>query len=189
MILPIYLYGHPVLRKVTKDIPLDYPNLETLLDNMFDTLNESKGIGLAAPQIGLEDRILVVDLSAIADRDPAFKDFKRVFINAHIIERDGAEEIIEEGCLSIPDIHEKVPRKHRIRIQYLDEHLQPHDEIFEAFKARVIQHEYDHLEGIMFIDHIFGIRKQMIRSKLNDIIRGDVKCSYHVKSKPDRVKK
>lgn len=181
MILPIYLYGHPVLRKVTKDIPVDYPDLKTLLDNMFETLYKSDGIGLAAPQIGLEDRILVVDLSPLADQDPSFKDFKRVFINAHIIERDGPEEAVEEGCLSIPDIHEKVPRQHRIRIRYLDENLQTHDEVYEGYKARVIQHEYDHLEGIMFIDHIAGIRKQMIRSKLNKIMRGDVNCSYKVK--------
>ncbi|MDR1611108.1 MAG: peptide deformylase [Candidatus Symbiothrix sp.] len=181
MILPIYLYGHPILRKVTKDIPLDYPDLKTLLDNMFETLYKSDGIGLAAPQIGLEDRILVVDLSPLSDKDPSFKDFKRVFINAHIIEKDGPEESVEEGCLSIPDIHEKVPREYRIRIQYLDENLQSHDEVFEGYKARVIQHEYDHLEGIMFVDRISGIRKQMIRSRLDKIMRGDVKCSYKVK--------
>jgi peptide deformylase len=181
MILPIYLYGHPVLRTVAKDISPDYPNLKSLLDNMFETLYNSDGIGLAAPQIGLEDRILVVDLSPLADQDPSFKDFKRVFINAHIIEKDGPEESIEEGCLSIPDIHEKVPRKHRIKIQYLDENLQPHDEVYEGYKARVIQHEYDHLEGIMFVDHISGIRKQMIRAKLNKILKGDVNCSYKVK--------
>lgn len=181
MILPIYLYGHPVLRKVTKDIPLDYPSLKTLLDNMFETLYKSDGVGLAAPQIGLGDRILVVDLSPLSDKDPSFKDFKRVFINAHIVEKEGPEESVEEGCLSIPDIHEKVPREHRIRIQYLDENLQPHDEVFEAYKARVVQHEYDHLEGVLFIDRISGIRKQMIRSKLNKIMRGDVNCSYKVK--------
>ena len=144
MILPIYLYGHPILRKVTKDIPLDYPDLKTLLDNMFETLYKSDGIGLAGPQIGLEDRILVIDLSPLADQDPSFKDFRRVLINAHIIEREGPEESVEEGCLSIPDVHEKVPRENRIRIQYLDENLQPHDEVFEGYKARVIQHEYDH---------------------------------------------
>jgi len=181
MILPIYLYGHPILRKVTKDITPDYPNLKTLLDNMFETLHKSDGIGLAAPQIGLEDRILVVDLNLLVDQDPSFKDFKRVLINAHIIESDGPEESVEEGCLSIPDIHEKVPRKNRIRIQYLDENLQAHDEVYEGYKARVIQHEYDHLEGIMFVDRLSGIRKQMIRSKLNKIMKGDVNCSYKVK--------
>lgn len=186
MILPIYLYGHPVLRKVTKDISPDYPNLKSLLDNMFETLYNADGIGLAAPQIGLEDRILVVDLNPLADQYPSFKDFRQVFINAHIIERDGTEESVEEGCLSIPDIHEKVLRKNSIRIRYLDENLQPHDEVFESYKARVIQHEYDHLEGIMFVDHISGIRKQMIRSKLNKILKGDVKCSYKVKPAPGK---
>jgi peptide deformylase len=182
MILPIYLYGHPILRNVAKDISPDYPDLKILLDNMFETLYKSDGIGLAAPQIGLEDRILVIDLSPLTDQDASFKDFKRVFINAHIVERDGSEESVEEGCLSIPDIHEKVPRQYRIRIQYLDENLQPRDEVFEGYKARVIQHEYDHLDGILFVDRISGIRKQMIRSKLNKIMQGNVRCSYKVKS-------
>jgi len=182
MILPIYLYGHPILRKVTKDISPDYPNLKTLLDNMFETMYKADGVGLAAPQIGLEDRILVIDLAPHAEDDPSFKDFKKVFINARIIERDGEEENIEEGCLSIPNIHEKVSRKNRIRIQYLDENFQPHDEVYEGFKARVIQHEYDHLEGMMFVDHVSGIRKQMIRSKLNKMLIGDVNCSYKVKA-------
>jgi peptide deformylase len=182
MILPIYLYGHPILRKVTKDISLDYPELKTLLDNMFETMYKADGVGLAAPQIGLEDRILVVDLSPYAKDDPTLKNFKKAFINAHIIERDGEEISSEEGCLSIPNIHEKVPRKNSIRIQYVDENFQPYDEVYEGIKARVIQHEYDHLEGIMFVDHIPGIRKQMIRSKLNKMLKGEVDCSYKVKA-------
>jgi len=182
MILPIYLYGNPILRKVTKDISPDYPNLKTLLDNMFETMYKADGVGLAAPQIGLEDRILVIDLSSQAKDDPSFMNFKRVFINARIIEGDGEEASVEEGCLSVPKIHENVLRKNRIRIQYLDENLQPQDEVYEGFKARVIQHEYDHLEGVLFVDRISGIRKQMIRSKLNRIIKGDVDCSYKVKA-------
>lgn len=181
MILPIYLYGQPILRKETKDIPPDYPNLSALLDNMFETMYKADGVGLAAPQIGLEDRILVVDLAPLADKDPSFEGFKKVFINARIIEREGEEELIEEGCLSIPGIHEKVPRQNKIRIQYLDENLEPHDEVYEGYKARVIQHEYDHLEGILFVDQISGIRKQMIRSKLNKMIKGEVDCDYKVK--------
>ncbi|MDR1762413.1 MAG: peptide deformylase [Dysgonamonadaceae bacterium] len=184
MILPVYLYGHPILRKETKDIPLDYPGLKDLLDNMFETMYKADGVGLAAPQIGLEDRILVIDTDSISKDDPTLKGFKKVFINAHIIERDGEEQAVEEGCLSIPKIHEKVPRQFRIRIQYLDENLQPHDEVFEGYKARVIQHEYDHLDGIMFVDRLPGIRKQMIRSKLNKIMKGDVNCSYRVKPAP-----
>jgi peptide deformylase len=182
MILPIYIYGQPVLRKVTKDISADYPNLKTLLDNMFETMYNAEGVGLAAPQIGLEDRILVVDLAPYAKDDPAFKDFKRIFINAHIVERDGEEANVEEGCLSVPGIHEKIARKNRIRIQYMDENFTPHDEIYEGTKARVIQHEYDHLEGMLFVDHVSGIRKQMIRSKLNKMLKGEVDCSYKVKA-------
>jgi peptide deformylase len=181
MTLPVYLYGHPVLRKITKDIPLDYPNLSTLLENMYETMYNADGIGIAAPQIGLEDRILVIDLNPCKEQDPACEGFKKVFINAHIIERDGEEVTMEEGCLSIPNIHEKVPRSGRIRIQYLDENLHPHDEVFEGYQARVIQHEYDHLDGILFVDHIPGIRKQLIRSKLNKIMGGNVNCSYKVK--------
>jgi peptide deformylase len=181
MTLPIYLYGHPVLRKTTKDISPDYPNLSVLLENMFETMYKAEGVGLAAPQIGLNDRILVIDLSPYKDQDPACNDFKKVFINAHIIEKDGEENTMEEGCLSIPNIHEKVPRFNQIRIQYLDENLQPHDEVYTGYKARVIQHEYDHLDGILFVDHISGLRKQMIRSKLNKISNGIVNCSYKVK--------
>jgi peptide deformylase len=181
MILPVYLYGQPILRKVTKDISPDYPDLKTLLDNMFETMYNADGVGLAAPQIGLEDRILVIDLTPHADTDPSFKDFKKVFINAHIVERDGEEESAEEGCLSIPGIREKVPRKNRIRIRYADENFQSHDEVYEGYIARVIQHEYDHLEGVMFVDHISGIRKQMIRSRLNKILNGTVNCPYRFK--------
>jgi len=181
MILPIYLYGNPVLRQETKDIPPDYPNLCTLLDNMYETMYQANGIGLAAPQIGLEDRILVVDLTPCEKDEPSCSGFKKVFVNAHIIERDGEEVSMEEGCLSIPNIHENVSRPSRIRIQYLDENLQPHNEVYEGYKARVIQHEYDHLDGILFTDRIAGIRKQLIRSKLNKIMVGIVDCSYKVK--------
>jgi peptide deformylase len=182
MILPVYLYGHPVLRKEARDIPLDYPGLQTLIENMFETMYNADGVGLAAPQIGLEDRILVLDLNACAKDDASLAGFRKVLINAHIIEQNGEEKSVEEGCLSIPKIHEKVPRKNRIRIQYLDENLAAHDEVYEGYKARVIQHEYDHLDGILFVDRITGIRKQIIRSKLNRIMDGNVKCSYPVKT-------
>ncbi|MDR0413128.1 MAG: peptide deformylase [Dysgonamonadaceae bacterium] len=181
MILPIYLYGHPVLRKTARDISPDYPNLNVLLENMFETMYQAEGIGLAAPQIGLEDRILVIDLNPFKKEDPGCENFKKVFINAHIVERDGEENGMEEGCLSIPNIHEKVLRFNRIRIQYLDENLQPHDEVYEGYRARVIQHEYDHLDGILFVDRISGLRKQMIRSRLTKISNGIVHCSYKVK--------
>lgn len=181
MILPVYLYGQPVLRKVANDISSDYQGFKELVDNMFETMYNADGVGLAAPQVGLEDRILVIDLEPLADQDPVFADFKKVMVNPHIIESDGEETLVEEGCLSLPGIHERVPRKDRIRIQYLDENFTPHDEIFEGYLARVIQHEYDHLEGKLFIDHISAIRKQLIKSKLNNLLKGNVSCSYKVR--------
>ena len=181
MILPVYLYGQPVLRNIAEDITPDYPGLKDLLANMFETMRNADGVGLAAPQVGLPIRVLVIDLSSLADEDPVFKGLKKIIINAHIINIEGEEKIVEEGCLSLPGIHEKVPRKDKIRIQYVDENFVPHDEEYEGYLARVIQHEYDHLEGKLFIDHISGIRKQLIKSKLNDLIKGNVQCSYKVK--------
>lgn len=184
MILPIYIYGHPVLRKVAQDIdPENYSNLKELIENMFETMYRADGIGLAAPQVGLEDRVFVVDLSALADeKHPEFKDFKKAFINAHIIEWGGEIESAEEGCLSIPGIHEKVEREGEIRIQYLDENLQPHDETFSGFKARVIQHEYDHIDGILFIDKISPLRKRMVKGKLANMEKGKVACEYKIRT-------
>ncbi|OJV85903.1 MAG: peptide deformylase [Bacteroidia bacterium 44-10] len=184
MILPIYIYGHPVLRKEAKDIePQNYPNLKELIENMFETMYAADGIGLAGPQVGLEDRIFVVDLSPLADEEhPEFKDFKKAFINAHIIERGGELDAVEEGCLSIPGIHEKVPREEGIRIRYLDENLQPHDETFSGFRARVIQHEYDHVDGILFVDKISPLRKRMVKSKLANMEKGKVSCDYKIRT-------
>lgn len=182
MTLPIYLYGQPVLRKETKDIGPDYPGLKELISNMFETMQKAEGVGLAAPQVGLEDRILVIDLSPLAEDYPEFKDMKKVFINAHIIEADGEDVAIEEGCLSIPGIHEKVMRKNRIRIQYVDENFTPYDEVYEGYIARVIQHECDHLDGKLFIDYLSGIRKQLLKSKLTSMIKGTVRCSYKIKA-------
>lgn len=184
MILPIYIYGQPVLRKVARDInPDNYPNLKELIDNMFETMYNADGVGLAAPQVGLEDRIFVVDLSPYADEEhPEFKDFKKAFINAHIVERGGEIESAEEGCLSIPGVHEKVPREDEIRIRYLDEELQPHDETYGGYKARVIQHEYDHIDGILFIDKISPLRKRMVKSKLANMEKGKVACDYKIRT-------
>ena len=185
MILPIYTYGQPALRKKAQDIDTaNYPKLSELIENMYETMYEASGIGLAAPQIGLSDRIFVVDLSSLADEEnPQFQDFKKVFINARITERNGEVKSMEEGCLSIPGVHEKVPRHDTIRIQYLDENLQTHDENYSGFIARVIQHEYDHLEGEVFIDHIPSFRKLMIKSKISGLESGKVKCDYLVKVK------
>ena len=183
MILPIYIYGHPVLRKEAKDIDSSYPNLKELIDNMFETMYNAEGIGLAAPQVGLDDRIFVVDLAPLADEDnPEYKEFKKVFINARILNRSGEMTTYEEGCLSIPGINESVPREDTIEIEYLDENLEPHRETFTGFTARVIQHEYDHVDGILFTDHISAIRKRLIKSKLAGMSKGKVSCHYRVRT-------
>ena len=146
MILPIYIYGQPVLRKVAEDIPTDYPNLKQLLADMFETLTASDGVGLAGPQIGKAIRVAVIDLDVLKDDMPEYKDFRHAYINPHIIEFDDEQtETMEEGCLSLPAIHEKVTRPTRIRVQWLDEDLQPHDEWVDGYLARVMQHEFDHL--------------------------------------------
>lgn len=183
MILPIYIYGQPVLRKVAEDIPADYPELETLINDMFDTLKSSDGIGLAAPQIGKSIRVVVIDLDVLKDEFPEYENFHHAFINPHIIDIDdnAPKESMEEGCLSIPGIHESVKRGTRIHVKYLDENLQPHDEWVEGYLARVMQHEFDHLDGVMFTDRVTPLRKQLIRNKLKAISQGKFRCSYHVK--------
>ena len=182
MILPIYLYGQPVLRKVAKDITPDYPKIKELIANMYETMYNADGIGLAAPQIGLDIRLFVMDLEPLAEDDPKYSGFKKVFINPKIIESTGELVKMEEGCLSLPGINETVEREDTIRIQYLDENFIPKDEVYGDFFARCIQHEYDHIEGKLFIDRISGIRKQMIKSKLNNLIKGKVNCHYKVKA-------
>ena len=182
MILPIYIYGQPVLRKVAEDITPDYPQLKELIADMWDTLADSEGIGLAAPQIGKAIRLVVIDLDVLSDDMPEYKDFRRVYINAHIVEADDSEtDSSEEGCLSLPAIHEKVVRPTRIRVQWLDEQFQSHDEWVEGYLARVMQHEFDHLEGHMFIDRISPLRKQLIKSKLAALVKGRYRCSYRTK--------
>lgn len=183
MVLPIYIYGQPVLRKVAEDIPTDYAGLKELLNDMWETLAESEGIGLAAPQIGKSIRVVVIDLDAISEEMPEYKGFKRAYINAHILEHDDTKtDSSEEGCLSLPAIHEKVVRPTRIRVQWLDEDMQPHDEWVEGYLARVMQHEFDHLEGHMFIDHISPLRKQLIKSKLKALTMGRYRCGYKTKA-------
>ena len=183
MILPIYIYGHPVLRKEAKDIDSSYPNLGELIDNMFETMYNAEGVGLAAPQIGLDDRVFVIDLSPLADEEnPEYKDLKKVFINAHITNRSGDIASVEEGCLSIPGINESVPREDIIEIEYLDEKLEAQKETFTGFTARVIQHEYDHIDGILFVDRISAIRKRLIKAKLTNMSKGKVSCHYNVRT-------
>ena len=183
MILPIYIYGQPVLRKVAEDIPADYPNLKQLLADMFETLTASDGVGLAGPQIGKAIRVAVIDLDVLKDDMPEYKDFRHAYINPHIIEFDDEHtETMEEGCLSLPAIHEKVTRPTRIRVQWLDEDLQPHDEWVDGYLARVMQHEFDHLDGKMFIDRISPLRKQLIKSKLRALMQGRYRCGYKTKA-------
>lgn len=182
MILPIYLYGQPVLRKVAHDITPDYPALDSLISNMFETMYNADGIGLAAPQVGLDIRLFIIDLEPLSEDEPKYHGFKKVFINAHIEEETGETVSLQEGCLSIPGIHEPVVREETIRIKYLDENFVEHDEVYTDFFARCIQHEYDHIEGKLFIDKISGIRKQLIKSKLNNMIKGRVNCSYRTKA-------
>lgn len=182
MILPIYVYGQPVLRKVAEDITPDYPELQQLLADMWDTLAESEGIGLAAPQIGRAIRVVIIDLDVISEDFPEYKDYRRVFINAHIVEYDDSEtDSMEEGCLSLPAVHEKVTRPKRIRVQWLDEQFQPHDEWVDGYLARVMQHEFDHLEGKMFVDRVSPLRKQLIKSKLKSLTLGRYRCGYRTK--------
>lgn len=181
MIYPIVVYGCPVLREKTQEITADYPELKKLTEDMFATMYNAEGIGLAAPQIGLSIRLFVIDLEILADDDPQFKGFKKVFINPQIVEYGEEMESCDEGCLSIPGVNESVKRPTKIRIQYLDENFEPHDEVYENFKARAIQHEYDHLEGKVFIDRISPIRRQMNRSKLTNMINGKIKCRYRIK--------
>ena len=183
MVLPIYTFGQPVLRKVAEDITPDYPELKTLIDNMYETLERSEGIGLAAPQIGLSIRLVVINLDLISDDLPEYKGFVHAFINPHILEYDDTEtDSMEEGCLSLPGIHESVKRGNRIHVTYMDEDMVEHDEVVEGYLARVMQHEFDHLEGKMFIDHLSPLRKQMIKGKLNAMLKGKAHCTYKVKT-------
>lgn len=183
MILPIYIYGQPVLRKVAEDIPTDYPNLKELLADMYETLTASDGVGLAAPQIGKAIRVAVIDLDVLKDDMPEYADFRHAYINPHIIEFDDENtETMEEGCLSLPAIHEKVTRPTRIHVQWLDENLQPHDEWVDGYLARVMQHEFDHLDGKMFVDRITPLRKQLIKSKLRALLQGRYRCGYKTKA-------
>ena len=187
MILPIQIYGQPVLRKVAEDIPVDYPGLKELIQDMYETMDESEGIGLAAPQIGKAIRLVVIDLDVLSDDMPEYKGFRRAYINPHIVDADETDtDTMEEGCLSLPAIHEKVTRPKRIRVTYLDEDLQQHDEWVEGYLARVMQHEFDHLEGKVFVDRITPLRKQLIKNKLRSLLQGRFRCAYKYKAAPIR---
>lgn len=181
MILPIYTYGQPVLREKTQTIKKDYPNIKELVDNMFDTMYNAEGVGLAAPQIGLSIRLLVIDADVVAESYPECEGFKRVMINPEITEQSDEMIAMEEGCLSFPGIHEKVTRAAKIRVRYMDEKFNEHEEVVEGFAARIVQHECEHLEGHVFIDNISPIRRQLNKGKLNNLIKGSISCNYKTK--------
>ena len=184
MKLPIYLYGHPVLRKVSDDITPDYPDLSRLLENMYETMYASEGVGLAAPQVGLNHRIIVIDASPLAETFPELDGVKMTLINPHLEVLDGELVTRSEGCLSLPGLSENVKRVENIRLRWKDENFVDHDQVFTGFLSRIIQHEYDHLEGKVYIDHIAPIRKQLIRGKLNNIVAGKTSCDYPVRYAP-----
>ena len=178
MKLPVYLYGHPVLREISEELVAD----------MFETMYASDGVGLAAPQIGRNDRIVVIDASPVAENFPECDGWKKALINPEIEILDGDMVSRSEGCLSLPGLSEDVKRVEHIRLRWLDEDFQPHEEEISGFLARIVQHECDHLEGKVYIDHISAIRKQLIRSKLNNIVTAKVRCEYPVKYAPRRRK-
>jgi len=178
MIYPIVVYGHPVLKKVAADIDRDYPGLQQFISDMFDSMYNAEGLGLAAPQVGKSIRLFVIDGEPVAEDEPDFKDFKKVFINARIIEKSGELVPMSEGCLSIPNIREEVKRESHIRIKYFDENWNEFDEVYDGYRARVIQHEYDHLDGKLFVEKLNPLRKQLLKGKLTDISKGKFEADY-----------
>jgi len=182
MQLPIFLYGQQVLRKETEDITPEYPGIGELVANMYETMLNADGVGLAAPQVGLSIRLFVIDLSVLGEDDPTYVNYRKTFINPKIVDFSQEMCSMEEGCLSLPDIHENVLRSEKIRIRYQDDQFVQHEEDFDGYVARVIQHEYDHLEGKVFTDRISPIRKQLIKSKLTTILKGKARPFYKSKS-------
>ena len=180
MIYPIVVYGDPVLKKKAREIEKDEIDIKQLCEDMYETMQQASGVGLAAPQIGKSIRMFVVD--GKATEEPDLEDFKLVFINPEMIEEKGVEWDYEEGCLSIPQIREDVDRKPKIRIKYLDENWVEHIENYDGLKARIIQHEYDHIEGILFTDHLSPFKKRILKAKLQSISKGKVKTDYAIKA-------
>jgi peptide deformylase len=193
MILPIVGYGDPVLRKVCDEVDKEYPNLNEVITNMYDTMYNACGVGLAAPQIGLPIRIFIVDTEPFSDGDDLSKKeaeqlkiFKQIFINARMIKEEGEEWGFNEGCLSIPDVREDVYRNEKITIEFLDENFNKKIEVYDGLIARVIQHEYDHIEGILFTDKISTLKKTLIKKKLQNIMEGKARPDYRMKFIPKK---
>jgi peptide deformylase len=178
MILPIYAYGQPVLRKKALPITKDYPDLQKLIEDMYETMYSAKGVGLAAPQIGRDIRLFVIDTVQLDKKNETATGIKQVFINAELIDESGDPWMYEEGCLSIPDIHVEIERNPKIHLKYFDQDWIEHIDVFEKINARVIQHEHDHIEGILFIDRMKPLRRRLINGKLEKIKRGDVEVDH-----------
>ncbi|WP_298236771.1 peptide deformylase [uncultured Algibacter sp.] len=195
MILPIVAYGDPVLKKKAQDISEEYTNLDVLLANMYETMYNAYGVGLAAPQVGLPIRLFLVDTTPFAEDEELpeeernnLKDFKRTFINAKILKEEGEEWAFNEGCLSIPDVREDVFRQPKITIEYFDENFKKHTDVFEGLVARVIQHEYDHIEGVLFTDKLSSLKKRLIKGRLSNISKGKIRVDYKMRF-PNQKKK
>ena len=184
MKLPIYLYGHPVLRNISEEVPEDYPDLKKLVEDMFETMYFSEGVGLAAPQIGKNIRLIVIDAEPLADKFPECKGWKKALINPELDILDGEQVSRAEGCLSLPGLSEDVKRVEHVRLNWLDEDFVEHEEEFTGFLARIIQHEYDHLEGKVYMDRVSPIRRQLNRAKLANIVQGRVAADYPVRTAP-----
>lgn len=181
MILPIYAFGQPVLKQMAKDIEADYPDLKKLIENMWETMYHAQGVGLAAPQIGLPIRLFIIDTKQMMEEGKEDEGFKKVFINAHKLEEAGDPWAYEEGCLSIPDVRGDVERKPQLKLRYLDETFEEKEEVFTGIHARVIQHEYDHIDGVLFIDHLKPLKKRLINRKLDNIKKGKIDIEYKMK--------
>ena len=195
MILPIVAYGAPVLKKEADEITKDYPKLDQLIENMWETMYASNGVGLAAPQIGLSIRLFVIDAAPFSEDEElekeeieVLKTFKKVFINPEIIEEEGPLWEFNEGCLSIPDVREDVSRNERVKIQYFNELFQAHELVLTGLAARVVQHEYDHIEGVLFTDHLTPLKRRLLKNRLNSISKGAIQVDYPMKfpNKPKR---
>ena len=183
MIYPIYIYGSSVLRKESEDVAENYPELKQLVEDMFATMYASDGVGLAAPQIGKDIRLSVVAVSLITDLDSSADGYKRVFINPEIYYESENEVFMNEGCLSLPGIHEDVSRPEKIKIRYFDENFEAHDEELSGWPARIVQHEYDHTDGIVFTDRLSPLRKTLVRNKLNAMAKGKFEADYRTRQK------
>lgn len=185
MILPIVAYGDPVLKKRGEDLEVNDPSLPKLVEDMFETMYNAHGVGLAAPQVGKSLRLFVVDASGFVEEGDeeyeTLKDFKKVFVNPEILNEEGDEWAFSEGCLSIPDIHEDVYRHETLRIRYMDENWVEHEEELSGLAARVVQHEYDHIEGVLFVEHLTPLRRRMIKGKLQNISKGKIRVDYRMK--------